>query len=195
MLAKEQGIGTANYQRKLDSSKQSEIRSALPSIIAERSVPISKSNGTRRQTPKSTAISSKKTLKAAIEYLIQDEELFARCGDILMAKSNFDRPINQATLVLEERIRRKAKLEKKLVGESLVNASYKDDLSQTVLQIESGDAEDQRGYLQILRGIVPTFRNKTHHHLISKFSREDAIRVCGFIDVLLRVVDNSQKVR
>jgi hypothetical protein len=47
----------------------------------------------------------------------------------------------------------------------------------------------------MLRGVVPTFRNKTHHHVADTFSRDDAMRVCGFIDVLLRVVDNSTKIK
>jgi hypothetical protein len=47
----------------------------------------------------------------------------------------------------------------------------------------------------IQRGVVPAFRNRTHHHILDNFSQEDAIRVCGFIDVLLRVVDTSVKVK
>jgi hypothetical protein len=97
-----------------------------------------------------------------------------------MASSNFDRAINQATQILEDRIRTKAQPPQKLTGEKLVGYSFKDD---------------QRGFTQILRGIVPAFRNLTHHHIIDRVSREEAMRVCGFVDVLLRVVDNSVKVR
>jgi len=64
-----------------------------------------------------------------------------------------------------------------------------------MLRVASQEEDDQRGFTQILRGIVPAFRNKTHHHIINSFSREEAMRVCGFIDVLLRVVDNSTKVK
>jgi uncharacterized protein (TIGR02391 family) len=114
---------------------------------------------------------------------------------MLLAAKNFDRAINQATQVLEDRIRKKSKPEKKLVGEALVNFAFSSDLSETVLQIASGEAEDQRGYTQIMRGVVPAFRNKTHHHIINDFSREEAMRVCGFIDVLIRAVDSSRKVK
>ena len=112
-----------------------------------------------------------------------------------MANKHFDRAINQATLVLEDRIRHKAQPLKELVGENLVGFSFNEELAKTVLQVSRGDSDDQRGFTQILRGIVPTFRNKTHHHVTASFSREDAMRVCGFIDVLLRIVDSSQKVR
>lgn len=196
ILARENGIGAAAFQRKLDAVKQAEVRSSLPGIFANGDISIPRGRRTlgRGQT-RVVSPSPRTNLKAAIEYLLLDHELLNRCRDILMAKDHFDRPINQATLVLEDRIRRKADFEKKLVGENLVNAAFKENLADTVLRVASGDAEDQRGYLQIMRGIVPAFRNKTHHHVIKNFSSEDAMRVCGFIDVLLRVVDGSAKVK
>jgi uncharacterized protein (TIGR02391 family) len=193
-LAKQHGIGTSVYQRKLDATKQVEVRDALPTIFA--------ANGPKERTPakgksgKRQAISGSKTqLKAAIEYLIKDPELYERCQDILRASKNFDRPINQATQVLEDRIRKKAQLAKKLTGEKLVGQAFNEELAKTVLQVASNDPDDQRGFTQILRGIVPAFRNITHHHITDNFSRRDAMRVCGFFDVLLRVVDGSKKVK
>lgn len=193
ILAKEYGIGTATFQRGLDPTKQAEVRDALPSIFTSR--PSMKSDE-KSVAKKSIPTSNKRAqLKSAIEYLIQDDELRDRCEDILLASSKFDRPINQATLVLEDRIRNKAALPTKLVGEPLVNAAFNESLLKTVLRVASNDSDDQRGLTQILRGIVPAFRNKTHHHVINTFSREDAMRVCGFIDVLLRVVDSTVKIK
>ena len=77
----------------------------------------------------------------------------------------------------------------------MVSQAFNEQLAKTVLQIASNDPDDQRGFTQILRGIVPAFRNLTHHHVTDIFSRQDALRVCGFIDVLLRVVDGSTKVK
>lgn len=194
ILAKENGVGTSTYQRNLDATKQAEVRDALPALFA--SSPKTATNGLQTKNKRSSGTTKRASLKSAIEYLIQDQELRDRCEDILLASSKFDRPINQATLVLEDRIRNKAlPTNKKLVGEPLVNFSFNEDLSKTVLQVASNDADDQRGFTQILRGLVPTFRNKTHHHVIKTFSREEAMRVCGFIDVLLRVVDNSVKLK
>lgn len=194
ILAKEYGIGTSTYQRKLDATKQAEVRDALPTIFAPARTT---NNASKSKNGNGTKpiISKKTSLKLAIEYLIEDQELRSRCQDILMASANFDRPINQATLVLEDRIRKKSQPKQKLVGENLVGYAFNEDISKTVLRVESNDPDDQRGFTQILRGVVPAFRNKTHHHIINSFSREDAMRVCGFIDVLLRVVDNSVKVK
>lgn len=196
LLAKEHDIGTSTYQRKLDATKQTEVRDALPSLISQGISPTKNSNHSTRTKPGSRvkqAISKKASLKFTIEYLIKDPQLRSRCQDILMAPANFDRPINQATLVLEDRIRKKAQFQKKLVGENLVTHAFKEEIPKTVLRVESNDDEDQRGFTQILRGVVAAFRNKTHHHIVNNFSREEAMRVCGFIDVLLRVVDNSVK--
>lgn len=193
LLAKEHSIGTAIYQRGLDSAKQAEIRSALAmQIVPNHSVTAlqGKARNRAERSPNKHV-----TLRASIESLIQDNDLKERCVDLLLKQSMFDRPINQATLVLEDRIRTKSLPPSPLVGEHLVNFAFKDDPNSTVLLVASREAEDQRGFTQIMRGIVPAFRNKTHHHLTNSFSREDAIRVCAFIDVLLRVVDKATKVK
>jgi uncharacterized protein (TIGR02391 family) len=194
ILAREHGIGTSTYQRRLDSTRQAEVRDSLPALFVPGRVRLvgGRQKNVGRAKP---AINKRASLKFAIEYLIQDQELRERCQDILLASANFDRPVNQATLVLEDRIRRRAQPPRRLVGENLVGYAFNDDISKTVLRVASKDADDQRGFTQMLRGIVPAFRNKTHHHIIDNFSREEAMRVCGFIDVLLRVVDNSAKIK
>ena len=82
-----------------------------------------------------------------------------------------------------------------MTGEPLVNFAFKEEMSKTLLQMGSGQADDQRGFTQILRGIVPAFRNQTHHHISESFSHEEAILMVGFIDVLLRVVESAIKAR
>lgn len=192
ILAREHGIGTSIYQRGLEATKQAEIRAALPSAP-----PFINGNSQRARVVRVAAMGTgkKAARKAAIEDLIQDSELKDRCCDILLASANFDRPVNQATLVLEDRIRKKAQPPQGLVGANLVGYAFNEDLSTTVLRVAGGDPDDQRGFTQIMRGIVPAFRNKTHHHIINNFSRQEALRVCGFIDVLLRVVDQSVKIK
>lgn len=194
ILAKQHGIGTSTYQRSLDVAKQAEVRDALPTIFAPARI-TNHASKARNENGIKSVISKKASLKLTIEYLIEDEELRSRCQDILMASANFDRPINQATLVLEDRIRKKALPTKKIVGENLVGYAFNEEISRTVLRVASNDSDDQRGFTQMLRGIFAAFRNKTHHHIIKSFSREEAMCVCGFIDVLLRVVDNSVKIK
>lgn len=193
ILAKEHGIGTSTFQRRLNPTKQAEIRDALPSIFAPSARTSAKA---KKITPTSIHTPSKRaSLRSVIEYLIQDDELRDRCQDNLLAVAHFDRAVNQATLVLEDRIRKKTQPTGKQVGENLVNFAFKEDLAATVLRVASNDPDEQRGFTQILRGIVPAFRNITHHHVTDTFSRQEAMQVCGFIDGLVRVVDSSVKIK
>jgi uncharacterized protein (TIGR02391 family) len=193
ILAKENDIGTSTYQRTLDPSKQAEVRNALPSVIFPGAQTSVRASGMKSKSHTIT-VAKKNPFPEMIAYLIQDQQLRERCRDILLASSHFDRPIREATLILEDRIRKKSGLGR-MNGDPLVGAAFNPELSKTLLRVASNDSDDQRGFTQIMRGIVPTFRNKTHHHITGKFTREDALRVCGFIDVLLRVVDESVKVR
>jgi hypothetical protein len=122
---------------------------------------------------------------------IADEELKSRCSDILSSPGNFDRVINQATLVLEDRIRTKSKNKDGLVGVQLVNKVLNTDLSKSILKV-SENADEHEGICHICRGIMLSFRNLTHHFVTDKFSREDALKLVAFIDNLLQMVDNSK---
>ncbi len=192
VLAKQSSIGTAIYQRRLDSAKQAEVRDLLTRGVRE---PTATKAARRQSAPRAKPASKRASLKLATSHLLQDPELRSRCLDLLDARSRFDRAINQATLVLEDRIRKKAKPPARLPGESLVNFAFKDDVTKTVLRVASGEADDQRGFTNILRGIVPAFRNQTHHHITENFPQEDAILVVGFVDVLLRVVETAVDTR
>jgi hypothetical protein len=193
VLATKNSIGASIYQRSLDATKQAEIHRVLAAPAASATRTPARSAGHATGSSRA-ATSDRVRLRAAVDYLIADTELHSRCADILMGPRNFDRAINQATLVLEDRLRTKAEPLSRMVGENLVGYAFNEDLARTVLRVDSNNPDDQRGLTQMLRGIVPAFRNSTHHHIIN-FSREEAMRICGFVDVLLRVVDNAVKVR
>lgn len=192
LTAKELNIGVASFQRKLEPAKQTEIRDALPSIFKPRENKYS-NDSSSSQKHRANPPNQKAMLRAAIEYLISDDELKDRCENLILAKSNFDIAINQATLILEDRIRKKAPPPKHLVGVDLVSYAINGDLSKTILQVSSKSSE-QQGFADILRGFVLAFRNKTHHHIIDTFTREEALKVCGFIDILLGVIDNAKSI-
>jgi uncharacterized protein (TIGR02391 family) len=121
---------------------------------------------------------------------IKDEELLGRCSDILNSQNNFDIVINQATLVLEDRIRKRANLDSSSYGTNLINAAINPDLSKTILKI-SDDKEVHEGTAHICRGIMQAFRNPTHHR-ISSYSKEEALKVCAFIDNILQLLDDAE---
>jgi uncharacterized protein (TIGR02391 family) len=136
-------------------------------------------------------LSDKVVQLGSIFQAIKDDELRNRCADILTAVSHFDRVINQATLVLEDRIRTKSGIAGE-VGVTLVNKAISSDHTKTVLRM-SVETTVHEGLSHVFRGVFLAYRNPTHHHVISDISREDALKICGFIDHLLDLVNNAQK--
>ena len=122
---------------------------------------------------------------------IENQELRDRCLDLLSARGKFDRVINQATQVLEDTIRTKSGVTGK-TGTDLINIVFKDDPADSVLIID-GEPEEHECFAHICRGIMLGFGNLTHHKLVDKFTREDALKFCGFIDVLLKFIESSKK--
>lgn len=122
---------------------------------------------------------------------IEDKELHDRCGDILLGETAFDRAINQATQILEDRIKKKANLEKtNLIGIPLVSKVIHAKIDQTILKF-SDEADIQEGYSFMFKGIISIYRNQTHHSLNFKCNREYALKFCSYIDELLKEVDRS----
>jgi hypothetical protein len=128
---------------------------------------------------------------------INDEILSARCLDLLQAAGNFDRVINQATLVLEARIRESIPYEKlselvpedkDRVGEQLANKL----LSPSKPIVVVSDKHSERlAFYKVVVGIISYFRNPSHHFLDDKTKWSLAWSVVGIIDSLLSQLANS----
>lgn len=125
--------------------------------------------------------------EAGIAYnFIQDVSLKSRCSDLLSADKHFDRVINQATQVFEERIRELSELGAK-TGAALVDEAISGTPDKIIRFSE--DPLEHRGYFFICKGIVDAFRNPTHHRIIDTITREDALKFCGFIDTMLGILN------
>jgi hypothetical protein len=93
--------------------------------------------------------------------------------------------VNQATMVLEDRIRRKAKDPAGLTGTQLVNAYVKANPEESKI-VFSSEPDEQDGFSNVLRGMMLAFRNTTHHSPSDAWTREEALKVCAFVDYLLK---------
>ena len=62
---------------------------------------------------------------------------------------------------------------------------------KNTLLLVSQDQGEQEGFSHIVRGMVGAFRNPTHHEISDRFTREDALKVCAFVDLLLQVIDDA----
>lgn len=123
---------------------------------------------------------------------IHDKELRDRCLDLLKLDSKFDRVVNQATQVFEDRVRIKAGLNERIQGVELINKVLNADLTKTVIRI-SNNPDEHEGFCHVARGMMLAFRNPSHHHLTDEVTREEALKLCGFVDVLLSMLEKAEK--
>lgn len=124
----------------------------------------------------------------SIYNLIKDTELKSRCADLLSAHEHFDRVINQATQVLEDRVRQKSPRLDGMTGLSLMSRSINPEVSKTVL-IFSDTASEQEGYANLFKGMIGAFRNPSHHVFLADVTREQALQICVFVDNMLTALD------
>jgi hypothetical protein len=188
LWAKELGIGAARFQRSLPPHIQQEVREHLPVVFASQS-----RFQHKNRVEKSRKRTQKAALTAAIEYLLKDDELRNRCSDLLRARGNFDRAFREATTILDYRLKKLAGLTNVKIdpGDLVAKVLYPNN---RIFEL-SADTGEQEGFFFICKGLFQAFRNPTHHQLSDKFSREDALRFCGFVDVLLTVLQRAHKVR
>ena len=186
LWAKELGIGIAVALRSLPPHIQEQVQSALPTTFATEKV-------ARSSSGKSKKILHAKTIdpiSLAVDYLLTDKELKSRCRDLIKKRQHLDRAFREATTVLENRIRRLAKI-KGRNPEQLVNIAINPDPARAILVV-SPDPGEQAGFHSICKGIVLAFRNRAHHNLDDNATREDALKFCAFVDVVLSYLANAQ---
>lgn len=183
--AKQLGIGTSIYQRKLSPSIQTEIRDVLPTIFAPRYKP------TTEKSKKMKRGRQKSPLLLAIEYLVKDKELLDRCKDLIKAPRNYDRVFREATTVLENRIRNLSGISG-MKPSNLVSKAINPEPDKAILKI-SVEASEQEGFHNICKGLMLSFRDPIHHEISDKFQREDALKFCGFVDSILAILNKAKK--
>jgi hypothetical protein len=120
---------------------------------------------------------------------IEDPELKSRCLDLLSATDAFDRAAREATVILEHRIREKflatgQRSDKPLSGIALINVAINSDVAKSQIKLSDNPSEHE-GLAAICRGLMLSFRNPSHHNLLKNYSREEALKVCAFIDNIL----------
>ena len=180
LWAKQVGISTGLAQRKLPPHVQEEIRDLLPTIFARQP-------HTRRQLKRESKAPRKQEVTLAIEYLLLDRELRDRCADLLRARRNFDRVFREATTVLDDRLKKLSRISHMNPSAVVARALHPPN---ALLRV-SPDEDEQKGFFLICSGLFLAFRNPTHHQLSDKFTRENALQFCGFVDSLLALLGQA----
>lgn len=186
LWAKELKIGTASYQRSLPPHIQEEIRSKVSLPI----VSVATSNKLKIKT-RTRPDHTKSFLSSMIGRLIQDKQLLYRCEDLLKASGKFDRVFREATTILDHRIKSISGL-RRMHPVDAVGKAINPDPDKAILKV-SDERLEQEGFFYICKGLILAFRDTTHHEITDKFSREDALKFCSFIDMVLRTLSQSQK--
>ena len=186
LWAQELSIGVANALNMAFGEVRQEVRDAR---AASSSMPASMRGQTTRQLATPPKRKAKPITASTIKALLQDKQLHARCGDLLRAKKHFDRAFREATTVLDNRLKTKTGI-KNMNPENLVSKAINPDPTRAVIEISPEKAE-QEGFHSLCKGIMLAFRNPAHHSLSEKFTREDALKFCGFVDAVLGVIEQS----
>ena len=178
--AKQLGIGVTNALARATQEVRQEVRS----VSAPRPERTPTPHPAPKKHHKSDAINDQ-----TIRALIRDQQLYGRSKDLFRAKQHFDRVIREATTVLDDRLKTRTGIQN-LSPENLVNKAINPEPDRAVIEVSSNGAE-QAGFHSICKGIMLAFRNKAHHSLSDAFTREDALKFCGFLDTLLSMIDNA----
>lgn len=183
LWARERGVSITRVLNKLPTEARDEVRSAISPQKTSGNGAIQRI-AARRPRKQRTGITS-----AGIDSLLQDAQLRGRCKDLLLAKKHFDRAFREATTVLDDRLKKKSGI-KNLNPLNLVGKAVNPDPQKAVIEV-SAEKDEQEGFHGMCKGVMLVFRNKAHHSLSDKFTREDALKFCGFVDAILGIVEQA----
>ncbi len=121
-----------------------------------------------------------------LRSLITDDELRARCEDLLAAGGHYDRVVREACVILENRVRRLSGIPG--IGTALMEQAF----SQRNPHIRlSREEQEQRGAMELFRGTMAFYRNSAGHNVIDSYTQEDALKLVAFVDLLLGTITRA----
>jgi hypothetical protein len=126
-----------------------------------------------------------------IDLLLADKELKERCSDLLKANSKFDRVFREATTVLDDRLKKLGNIKAKMNPSDLTGKVLNPNPDKALLVV-SDDADQQEGLYSCVKGLFLAFRNPAHHRLSDTVTRHDALRFCGFVDLVLAILQQAR---
>jgi uncharacterized protein (TIGR02391 family) len=182
--AKEHGKGVAHALNALPAEIREEVRNAQRIGKASPRTLKATDRSARPAARTHHAITA-----ATVNSLLQDETLRDRCKDLLAARKHFDRVFREATTVLDDRLKATSGI-KNMNPVNLIGKALNPDPKLAIIEI-SPEPDEQRGFHAICQGVMLAFRNKAHHSLSDKFTREDALKFCEFIDTILGAITQA----
>jgi hypothetical protein len=188
LLAKQAGIGTAHYLKRLPINAQQEVRTTLP-VLGDRAKPEPMASADSSRSGSQARSNGKTSLSQAIALLLQDTDLKGRVADLLRAGGKYDRVFREATTVLEHIIKSRSGARGTI--QAVLPKALNPDPTKAILVV-SDEPSEQQGFFNVCQGIFLAFRNATHHALSDQFTREDALKFCAFIDLQLAAIKRAK---
>jgi len=185
--ARELGIGTAVALRKLPPHIQNQAQAALASSLPTGASP----NPPSHVAPPSKPKPPDPVLLAA-DYLLTDAQLKSRCRPLLRRKKHLDTVIREATVVLDDRLRKVSGITEKINPAPLVSKVLNPDPSKAILVV-SDEPSEQQGFHNMCLGLILAFRDPAHHTLNDNITQQDALKLLAFVDVLLTTIASARK--
>lgn len=124
-----------------------------------------------------------------------DSELKKRCLDVLqMFRENgeeerFDMVVQEATKILETRLRTLANADDGCSGMELVESALGKDAKLFLSRIPA----EQNSWHLFFRGIFGGLRNSTHHRFVPFQNYERTLQILGMVDFLLHILESAEK--
>lgn len=186
MWARELGFGIGRAL-----NKHPEVRAEIQGAATAAAQPATRARSweTKPRVAARVAAKEKPITAATIKTLLKDPQLHTRCKDLILANKHFDRAFREATTVLDDRLKKKTGI-KNMNPANLVGKALNPNPTKAVIEV-SADKAEQEGMYSICKGIMLAFRDKTHHTLSDRLTREDALTFCGFIDTILGVIETA----
>lgn len=193
LMAHKYNVQTSREFAKLSPGSQQRVSDR---VFQNSTNNVSNTTSRTKNTAQTNPTRRTETLTASSRYIdllkmIQDDELRDRCADLIKRPRNHDRVFREATTILEHRVKSLSGITQKMNPQALMGKAVAPDPMRAILVVSS-DPSEQEGFYKICAGIEAAFRNRTHHEVSNKLTRNDAIKFCGFIDSLLLVLVNAE---
>ncbi|MDP2181902.1 MAG: TIGR02391 family protein [Actinomycetota bacterium] len=127
---------------------------------------------------------------------IRDPQLRSRCLDLVARfdsdgeHERLDTVLNEATRILEDRIRTLSGAEPELIGVDLARFAFAPPNHRIVL---SDITAEQEGAHLLFRGVFGFVRNAVHHRLVDDLQPQRVLQILGMIDYLIFVAESGMK--
>lgn len=124
---------------------------------------------------------------------ILDDELRKRCLRLLKGddfENQLDTVVREMSVILEDRIRKRAEIKDKATGPTLMSRAFSGD--NPILSF-SDDKDLQESAHLLYRGYSGFVRNEVMHKIVTTFTKERVIQLLGFVDYLLFLLTQAKK--